>query len=211
MKKLVQKQSGFTLVEVLVALFIFSILSAASIAVLTSTLRSKDLMSRKSDELRQRSTLRILLKSDFANSLAIPKTDEFGQPDQVIFMGGSQFGAGNGEQFLSLSRTGWDNPGGLEKRSDLQAVSYVLRDKILVRQVRARFNPVTATPLFEQSLMKGVEAVTLGFYDGENWRDNWLTGAPPLGVAAMPVLASVELEFEGGDKLRQVFRVGADQ
>ncbi len=208
-----RKQLGFTLVEVLVALFIFSILSAASTAVLTSTLRSKDIMSRKSDELRQRSTLRILMKSDFSNSLALPKTDEFGQPDPVIFMGGSQFGGSvsDGERFLSLSRTGWDNPGGIEKRSNLQAVTYVLRDKVLIRQVRARFNPVSATPVLEQNLMNGVEKVTLGFFDGEKWQDNWLTGAPPLGVTTMPILASVELEFESGDKLRQVFRVGADQ
>ena len=206
-KKTARKQSGFTLVEVLVALFIFSILSAASMAVLTSTLRSKELMKRKSDELRQRATLRILLKSDFANTLAVPKTDEFGQPEQTIFIGGST----GDERFLSLSRTGWDNPGGIEQRSDLQAVEYVLRDKTLIRQVRARFNPVTATPVLEQPLMNGVERVVLGFFDGENWQENWLTGAPPLGVPAMPVLASVELEFTDGDKLRQVFRVGADQ
>lgn len=211
-----KKQSGFTLVEVLVALFIFSILSAASMAVLTSSLRSKDLMKRKSDELRQRAILRILLKSDFAHTLAVPKTDEFGQREQAIFIGGMHFasaggGAGGGERFLSLSRTGWDNPGGIEKRSGLQAVEYVLKDKILIRQVRARFNSVTPTPLLEQPLMNGVEKVTLGFFDGEKWQDNWLTGAPPIGVQAIPVLASVELEFTSGVKLRQIFRVGADQ
>ena len=213
MTKCSKKQSGFTLVEVLVALFIFSILSAASLAVLTTTLRSKDLMARKSDELRERATMRILMKSDFTNTLALPKTDEFGQPDQIIFMGGSQFGGGNhdGERFLSLSRTAWDNPGGLEKRSNLQAVAYVLRDKTLIRQVWARFNPVIATPVLEQNLMSGVEKITLGFFDGENWQDKWLTGAPPLGVSTIPILASVELEFESGDKLRQVFRIGADQ
>lgn len=207
MNSRLKKQSGFTLVEVLVALFIFSILSAASMAVLTSTLRSKDLMKRKSVELRQRATLRILLKSDFANTLAVPKTDAFGQPEQAIFIGGSI----GDERFLSLSRTGWDNPGGIEQRSSLQAVEYVLKDKALIRQVRARFNPVTATPVSEQNLMSGVERVTLGFFDGEKWQENWLTGAPPIGVPSMPILASVELEFENGDKLRQVFRVGADQ
>jgi len=201
------KQSGFTLVEVLVALFIFSILSAASMAILTSTMRSKDVMQTKSDELRQISTMRILLKSDFAHTIAIPKTDEFGQTEQTIFIGGSI----GDERFLSLSRSGWDNPGGIEKRSDLQSVDYVLKDNTLIRQVRARFNPVTATPLFEQSLMGGVERVTLRFFDGKKWQDSWVTGAPPLGVQAMPVLASVELEFSSGDKLRQVFRIGADQ
>lgn len=202
-----KRQAGFTLVEVLVALFIFSILSVASMTVLTSTLESKDIMERKSAELRQRSTLRILMKSDFSNVLAIPKTDAFGQPEEAMFIGGSL----GDERFLSLSRTGWDNPGGIEKRSNLQAVDYVLKDKVLTRTVWARFNPVSNTPLLEQPLMSGVERVTLGFFDGEKWQENWLVGTPPTGVTALPVLASIELELENGDKLRQVFRVGADQ
>ncbi len=201
------KMQGFTLVEVLVSLFIFSILSAASLAVLTSVLGSKDLMAEKSNELRQRATLRILLKSDFANTIAVPKTDAFGQPQPVIFFGGSL----GDERFLSLSRIGWDNPGGIERRSGLQAVEYVLRDKTLVRQIRARFNPVAATPVLEQSLIGEVERVILSFYDGENWEDNWLTGIPPDGVPNLPRLASVELEFSDGETLRQIFRVGADQ
>jgi len=202
-----KKMHGFTLVEVLVSLFIFSILSAASLAVLTSVLGSKDLMANKSEELRQRTTLRILLKSDFANTVIVPKIDAFGQPEQAFFVGGS-FGD---ERFLSLSRTGWDNPGGIERRSGLQAVEYVLRDKTLIRQIKARFNPIASTPVLEQSLMEGVERVTMGFYDGENWADNWLVGVPPDGVTVLPVLASVELEFTGGKRLRQIFRVGADQ
>jgi len=202
-----RRQSGFTLVEVLVALFIFSILSAASLAVLTTSLKSKDLMQSKSTELRQRATLRILMKSDFANTLAIPKTDAFGQKELASFIGGSL----GDERFLSLSRTGWDNPGGIERRSGLQAVEYVLRDKTLIRQVRARFNPVSNTPVLEQPLMNGVERISLGFFNGEIWSDNWLTGLPPTGVVDLPKLASIELEFSNGDKLRQIFRVGADQ
>jgi len=207
MNKHSHKMQGFTLVEVLVSLFIFSILSAASLAVLTSVLGSKDLMAERSNELRQRATLRILLKADFANTIVVPKTDAFGQPQQAIFFGGSL----GDDRFLSLSRTGWDNPGGIERRSGLQAVEYVLKDKTLVRQIRARFNPVAATPVLEQVLIGEVERVILAFYDGENWVDNWLTGVPPSGVPSLPKLASVELEFSDGKNLRQVFRVGADQ
>ncbi len=207
MTRRIFKQAGFTLVEVLVALFIFSILSAASLAVLTSVLGSKDLMASKSNELRQRASLRILLKSDFANTVIVPKTDAFGQAEQAFFIGGFT----GDDRFLSLSRTGWDNPGGIERRSGLQAVEYVLRDKTLVRQIKARFNPIAATPVLEQSLIADVERVTLEFYDGENWVDSWLTGIPPAGVQSLPKLASVELEFTDGKRIRQIFRVGADQ
>ena len=164
-------------------------------------------MARKNDELRTRATMRILLKTDFANTLAVPITDSFGQPEQALFSGGLV----GDDQILSLSRTGWDNPGGIERRSGLQSVAYILKDKTLTRQVRARFNPVSATPVIEQPLMSGIERIKLGFFDGEQWVDNWIFGAPPVGIPDLPKLASIELEFEDGEKLRQVFRIGADQ
>jgi len=202
-----EKQAGFTLIEVLVALFIFSILSASTLGVLTTTLKSKDAMERKSAQVQKISVTRMLLKSDLANTLPIAVTDEFGQPETVFFSGGD---IGDG-RLLVLSRTGWDNPGGLERRSGLQAVDYILKDKVLVRRVRARFNPVTATPVFEQALAVGVNKAELQFFDGENWHDDWVTALPPVGRRDLPKLASIELFYESGDSIRQVFFVGADQ
>lgn len=200
-------QAGFTLVEVLVALFIFSILSAATLAVLTSTLTSKAQMAEKNTLLKQRASLRILLKSDFANTIAAPKADEYGQPEQAVFSGGN---AGS-NSLLRLARTGWDNPGGIERRSNLQAVDYALEKGVLIRRVRARYNAVSNTEIYEQPLLTGVDQAKLTFFDGEQWLENWVTGAPPLGVEVLPKLASLELIFENGETLRQIFYVGADQ
>ncbi len=200
-------QAGFTLVEVLVALFIFSLLSAATLAVLTTTLTSKAQMADKSTLMKQRASLRILMKADFVNTLAIAKTDEYGQPSPVQFAGGD---IGNGA-LLQLSRTGWDNPGGIERRSNLQAVEYIFEKGALIRRVRARFNAVTATQTYDQVLLMGLEQAKFTFFDGEQWNDNWVTGAPPTGVTVLPRLASLELVFKNGDDVRQVFYVGADQ
>ncbi len=199
-------QAGFTLVEVLVAMFIFSILSVATLTVLTTTLRGKDIMAKKSETLRKRAVLRVLLRADFANTVAVAKTDEFGQPETILFAGG---GLADG-RLLSLSRTGWDNPGGLERRSALQAVDYILRDGVLIRRVRARFNAVQNTQTFEQPLFDEIASVNLRFSSGTSWKDSWRTGRPPNEVTYLPKLASVELVFETGETLEQIFAVGAD-
>ena len=202
-----KRDAGFTLVEVLVSLFIFSLLSAATLAVLTSTLQSRALLKQKSEVLQKQSVMRILLKSDFANAIAHPQLDPFGQPETVYFSGGNI----GDERILLLSRSGWSNPGGIERRSDLQAVDYVLDDGVLIRRIKARFNALLETETYEQELAREVNQIRFEFYDGEQWRDNWITGAPPLGVAELPKLASVEIEYENGNNIRQIFWVGANQ
>lgn len=207
MKKDLKYQSGFTLVEVLVSLFIFSLLSAATLTVLTTTLESRERLSEHNDILQKQSLMRIVMKSDFSHALAHPKTDPYGQPETVYFSGGNI----GDERVLVLSRTGWDNPGGIERRSDLQAVDYVLENETLVRRTKLRFNALLETETVEQELAKDVDTVKFGFYDGEQWADNWVTGLPPLGVEALPKLASVEILYKNGKNLRQIFWVGADQ
>ena len=200
-------QSGFTLVEVLVSLFIFSLLSAATLAVLTTTLENRSRLTDKNDELQKQSMMRILLKSDFAHTIAHPKTDAYGQPETVHFSGGNT----GSERLLILSRTGWDNPGGLERRSDLQSVDYILDDGVLIRRVQPRFNALPDTDYIQQPLVRDVDKVEFSFYDGQDWTDNWLTGTPPLGVATLPQLASVNILYENGKEIRQIFYVGANQ
>lgn len=207
MKTAHKTQAGFTLVEVLVALFIFSLLSAATLTVLTSTLDGKAQMAKKNAHIKQIARARILLKSDLANTLAIAKVDEFGLPESIHFYGGMYEGA----LFLKLSRTGWDNPGGIERRSNLQTVEYSLENGSLTRRVRARHNAVNATPTYEQVLLKNLTSIKTSFFNEELWQDNWVTGLPPSGVQTLPQLASIEFEFEDNTSIRQIFYVGADQ
>lgn len=202
-----KNQAGFTLVEVLVSLFIFALLSAATLSVLTSSLDNRERLNEKNEILRKQSMMRILLKSDLANTIAHRKIDPFGQPELIYFAGGIP----GDEQVLRLSRTGWENPGGIERRSNLQAVAYILEEGELKRRVQTRFNAMQDTPVLDQVLASDVEEIRFGFFDGEQWVDNWLTGAPPLGIPELPKLASVEIEYENGKNIRQLFWVGADQ
>ena len=200
-------QAGFTLVEVLVSLFIFALLSAATLAVLTTTLDSRERLNAKNLTLQKQSMMRLLLKSDLGNAIAHRKIDPFGQPELIYFAGGIP----GDDQVLRLSRTGWENPGGIERRSNLQSVAYILEDGVLKRRVQVRFNAMQDTPVMEQILVKDIENLRFGFFDGEQWVENWTTGAPPIGVEVLPRLASLEIEYTNGKNLRQIFWVGADQ
>ena len=204
-----KNQQGFTLVEVMVALLIFSILSAATLAVLTSTLQSKTQMQAQQETLRARAIVRILLKEDFAQTVIIPKKDAYGQVLPVFFSGGNI----GDNRLLTLSRTGWGNPGGIERRSDLQAVDYRLEKGILIRRTAMRFNGADISDpkqYLDQALLPNIERIDMQFYDGAEWTDNWVTGPLP-GVSVLPKLASITLHFQDGNDLRQIFIIGADQ
>lgn len=207
MSRIRTSQSGFTLVEVLVSLFIFSLLSAASLTVLMTTLQNRTRLTDKNQELQKQSMMRVLLKSDFAQLIAHPKTDPYGQPGAVFFAGGNT----GSKRLLILSRKGWENPGGLERRSDLQSVDYILDDGVLIRRVQPRFNALPDTPYVQQPLIGNVEKIEFGFFNGEDWSDDWLTGAPPMGVAELPQLASIEILYKNGKNVHQIFYVGANQ
>lgn len=200
-------ESGFTLVEVLVSLFIFSLLSAATLAVLTTTLQNRSRLTDKNQELQKQSMMRILLKSDLANVIAHPKIDPYGQPETVYFAGGNT----GSERLLILSRTGWENPGGIERRSDLQAIDYILEDGVIIRRVQPRFNALQDTPYIQQKLVGNVDKIEFSFYDGAVWNDNWLTGLPPIGVVELPQLAAIDILYNNGKNVRQIFYVGAHQ
>jgi len=202
-----KNQAGFTLVEVLVSLFIFALLSAATLAVLTTSLDSRERLKAKSSTLQKQSMMRILIKSDLANTISHRKIDPFGQPETITFAGGIP----GDEQVLRLSRVGWENPGGLERRSNLQSVAYVLEEGVLKRRVQARFNAMQDTPVYEQELVKDIDTIRFGFFDGQQWVDNWTTGAPPIGIPELPKLASIEISYENGKSINQIFWVGADQ
>ncbi len=201
------KQAGFTLVEVLISMFIFSLLSTATLSVLLSTLRTKELLSKKNEELRQIANLRMLLKSDLGQAIAVAKADEYGRSELSVFEGGIS----SGNQVLSLSRTGWANPAGIERRSDLQSVKYTFDQGVLTRNISARFNAVASTPVYQQGLLSNVESLKFSFYDGKFWTNTWLTGQPPVGVETLPTLARLEVKFDNGTDLRQVFFVGEAQ
>ena len=94
----------------------------------------------------------------------IALTDEFRPARNRLFWQAAR--AGDERRLLVISRAGWENPGGLERRSDLQAVDYILKEGVLVRRVRARFNPIAATPEYEQALIGGIDKIEMSFYDG---------------------------------------------
>ncbi len=186
------KQNGFTLAELLVALFIFGILSAGSVGLLAFGVEAR---ARSGERLAAQGALlrsRALLGADLAQAAPRRWRDEAGQP-QAAFSGS---GAA-----LRLVRRGWANDGGAP-RASLQRVEYQLRDGRLERQAWPMLDGAAPGPA--AVLLQGVRAMRLRFYGREGWQESW----QPLTADALPQAVEMQLLLAGEGEVRQLFLVG---
>lgn len=180
---------GFTLVEMLIALTIFGMLTAAGVALLTLTVRTQETSERLLGEVGQLRRLGALLAADLGQAAARPSRDRDGRPRPA-------FTGGDGVLLIGLVRRG-----GVEEA--LQRVEYRLRDGRLERVAFDRVDGesrAVAIPLLD-----GVRELRLRYRDrAGGWRDAWDPTDPTLLPNAVELLS----RDDAHGAVRQLFLVG---
>jgi general secretion pathway protein J len=191
-------EQGFTLVELLVSLVIFSMLSAAGVALLSFSVRAQDIAGERLEQIGDFRRFSALATSDFAQAAQRISRDESGAL-RPAFVGGT----GQAEPVsVTLVRRGWENVDG-SNRSSLQKVQYRLQGDRLER-VAYRFVDGSA-PLDAVTLVDGVRSLRLRYRDPNgDWRERW----DPTRPTDMPVAVEMVLDVERGGSVRQLFLVG---
>ncbi len=193
-------EQGFTLVELLVSLFIFGLLSAAGVALLSFSVRAQDLATERLEEIGDFRRFSAIGTSDFAQAARRLSRDENGDV-QAAFVGGT----GQAEPVsLSFVRRGWENVDG-SNRSSLQKVQYRLRED---RLERVGYRHVDGgAPMEPMTLVEGVRSLRLRYRDARGeWRDRW----DPARVYEMPRAVEMIVEVKDRGGVRQLFLVGAE-
>jgi general secretion pathway protein J len=122
---------GFTLIEILVAMAIFSLIGLASTGVLTSVIESDKLSTERFEQLAKLQRAMLTIERDVLQAVARAIRVN-GEANNTVIWGAD--GAFDSEtQGLGLVRLGWQNPQFMLPRSQLQAVSYRLQDQQLER------------------------------------------------------------------------------
>ena len=201
-------QSGFTLVEVMVALFALSILTVAGTAILTQALSAREQLSEHTGRLKEIELARAIIKSDIGQATTRPVRSTFGGASGLFFDGGVA-PDGEGARLLSLVRRGWANPGAMERRSSLQSVSYRLEDGNLIRVAPLRPDPFQSAQMRERIVLSGVRDVRVEFGAAGQWSSVWRGSVDARGgINALPDVVRLTLDLEDTGLLDQLFLTG---
>ena len=146
--------SGFTLVEVLISLFIFSLISTGAYLALASTLDARERAEARIEAVEHLAAARRIMADDFAALTYRTNRDGLGG-----FIDPSREFAD--EDVLSLTRRGRPNPGGAFPRGDLQRVSYRVEGGQLIRSYLPHENPGQVERARDRVILDGVAAMAV--------------------------------------------------
>ena len=191
-------ESGFTLVEVLVSLFIFSIISIGTMSAMTAALRGQAQLKSATDRINEIEMARTLMKSDLSSLILYPSRDSYGNQNTYLISGGV-------DSLLTFTRAGRDNPGGLEPRGDLQRVSYVFEDGSLIRRTMPQINPAPQTLPIDRVLISDVTRARVEFLEADKRFPQLFVLAPDGELTYDRV--RFDLTLENGDILSQSFEL----
>ncbi len=204
-----RRQPGFTLVELLVALFITAIMFTIGYRALNQAFRSRKEVDEQSARLIAVQQALRIIEQDFellqprpvrqltgdgylpammtslnAGSILGSTAPTLGDasstnPFPSLTLGNVTSLNGAAMPLLSFTRGGWTNPAGLP-RSELQRVSYAIENGALVRSYTPELDATLADLPIKRTLLEHVKSFSMRFMDaGHQWQTQW--PAPTVG------------------------------
>lgn len=186
---------GFTLVELLVALFIFGLLAAAGTSLLMYSTSAQAVTASRLDDVATEQRLTNILTNDLAQSLARISRDASG--NRV-----AAFSGGNAPQLLRFVRGGVQSSDDTE-RSGLQNVEIRLDGDRIERIVSAMVDGSSDTKT--QLLLSDVASATMRFRRDGVWQSIWSADDP----TAVPQAVELIVTRRGKAPVTRLFLVGS--
>lgn len=186
-EQLPNRQSGFTLMEILVALFIFAVVGLISAQLLGRTVNAYEVLDDRGQRLGQIHRAMLVVERDMLQFRNRPIRMAQGEPLPALMIGD--------EGALSMTRGGWRNP--LQRpRSELQRVGYRMQDEKLVRGYWSVLDRRGDEEPISQTLLEGVEELEFFAIDqnGEEhkfWPPKAGQGAGQLQIAGLVLRVSM--------------------
>ena len=201
---------GFTLIEALIALFIFSWLSLAAYQMLDQVILTQATNKKASDTLALNQRVNRQMSKDFRYMVDRPIIDEKGFQQPSLVLEGE-------ESEIAFTRRGWSNPLGW-RRSNLQRVEYQLdyhpevnndtsafyNDErlFLIRKYWPVLDRIESTDFQRQVLMAGVSEIEFQFKSAADAEWDPLPQSSP-----QPFAIEVTILFDDDEISSYIYRI----
>lgn len=192
---------GFTLLEMLVALTVFALISAMVFTGQRAVLSAKQQTDARAERLRRLQSTQLMLEQDIDQMVLRGVRDEYGDAQPAL--SSSDLGTIR----LALTRGGWLNPLGLP-RSTLQRVAYGIEEDALVRYSWSVLDRAQDSEPYKVVLLDDVRALKIRFLDQQHqWQSQWPAPVQGDKVAppTLPLALEVTLELADWGEIRRLF------
>jgi len=200
------RRSGFTLVELLVALAIFAIVAGFAYRGLDSMLQTRVALEKESRKWRDIALLVGRLERDVA--AVLPSRTATGPEGTPLMPVSSLVQSTSSDTGLAVSRSG--SPLQENTLASPQRVAYRLRDGAVERLTWSGIDAAPRDEAVATALLKNVTALTFRFLgpDGE-WLTSW--GLPGSGQATAPNAVEVTVQLSSGEKIVRLLDIPRTQ
>jgi general secretion pathway protein J len=180
--------AGFTLIEILVAMAIFTIIGLASTGVLNSVINSDQLSSDRFEKLEELQRAMLTIERDILQ--IVPRKVRINsEPVSAVISGGEDVFDSDADG-LGFVRAGWHNPQMLLPRSTLQAVGYRIQEQQLQRLYGNYVDNVIGYEPKVKILLSDVEDFRISFLtkyeqleEPEEWQETYSSDTLPIAIS----------------------------
>lgn len=151
---------AFTLIEILIALIIFSIVGILAAMSLHSMIRTHSMLQKKDTVITQLQLAMTMMRRDIAQTIDRPIIDSDGSQEAAF--------VGTGDNQIVFTRTGLQNPMSVSARSNMQRIGYELEGDQLVRSTWNVLDQPPRSVAEKQVLLHHVQSLQWQFLTDQN-------------------------------------------
>ena len=199
-----RRSSGFTLVEVMVALAIFGMLAAFAYGTLGQTLANAEILTDRMERLQSVQRTVRYLTEDFMQLAPRPVREDLGEN-----LGPALHTNVQSDFAVELTHGGWSNPATLP-RGTLQRVAYRLEEGELVRYHWPVLDRTLSNEPAGRVLLDEVDSILFRFMqDNGDWTEQWPPENRPglLGSRQRPRAVEITLVLADETEIRRLLEV----
>lgn len=195
---------GFTLLELLVALSIFSVLSVMAYGGLQTVITTKQSTEKAADRISEIQLVMMRISNDLRQAVTRKIRDEYG--DFLSAMQSSQ----NGDETIAWTRAGYRNPAQL-KRSNVQRVAYKLDKQKLLRITWPVLDRAQDTESMETEVLANIESIEWRFLNNKSeWVSDWPEAGTQAGESPLPKAVEFTFELQDWGKMRRLILLASE-
>ncbi len=204
---------GFTIIEVLIAIFVAAIMFAIGYGAINQALRDRDAINVSQARITEIQRGMRVVAQDFAQLVARAARDTSGNGQLIAAVRAT----GEDTILVTFTRAGWSNPAGLPRPAE-QRVRYRFEEGSLMRDYWTSVDPALNSEPRQRVLITRVKSVELRFLDpaSRNWRAEWPVAAAtgqvgPLQIDPVLLPRPLAIEFtlvlEDWGRVQRVFEI----